>query len=76
MTAHGGIDTAIDAMKRGAYDFVSKPFATNELRALVHKALEKRAIVAENETPPGAARARAGPRGPLPVRGDAPHLRA
>src|ERR1700744_1801650 len=50
MPAHGGIDTAIDAMKRGAYDFVSKPFATTELRALVHKALEKRAIVAENET--------------------------
>src|SRR5882672_4031304 len=49
MTAHGGIDTAIDAMKRGAYDFVSKPFAANELRALVQKALEKRDIVAENE---------------------------
>ncbi len=49
MTAHGAIETAIDAMKRGAYDFVTKPFATNELRALVHKALEKRAIVAENE---------------------------
>jgi two-component system response regulator PilR (NtrC family) len=49
MTAHGGIDTAIDAMKRGAYDFVTKPFATNELRALVQKALERRAIVAENE---------------------------
>ena len=49
MTAHGGIDTAIDAMKRGAYDFLTKPFATNELRALVQKALEKRAIVTENE---------------------------
>jgi two-component system response regulator PilR (NtrC family) len=49
MTAHGGIDTAIEAMKRGAYDFVTKPFATNELRALVQKALERRAIVAENE---------------------------
>jgi two-component system response regulator PilR (NtrC family) len=49
MTAHGGVDTAIDAMKRGAYDFVTKPFATNELRALVQKALEKRDIVAENE---------------------------
>src|SRR5277367_3793268 len=49
MTAHGALETAILAMKRGAYDFVSKPFATNELRALVHKALEKRAIVAENE---------------------------
>ncbi len=49
MTAHGGVETAIEAMKRGAYDFVTKPFATNELRALVHKALEKRAIVSENE---------------------------
>src|SRR5580658_4522074 len=49
MTAHGGMETAIEAMRRGAYDFVTKPFATTELRALVHKALEKRAIVAENE---------------------------
>src|SRR5580704_7017379 len=49
MTAHGALETAIDAMKRGAYDFVSKPFVTTELRALVHKALEKRAIVSENE---------------------------
>jgi two-component system response regulator PilR (NtrC family) len=49
MTAHGGVETAIEAMRRGAYDFVTKPFGTSELRALVHKALEKRAIVAENE---------------------------
>ncbi len=49
MTAHGGVETAIVAMKRGAYDFVSKPFATTELRELVQKALEKGAIVAENE---------------------------
>ncbi len=49
MTAHGDVDTAIEAMKRGAYDFVTKPFATSEVRALVQKALEKRAIVAENE---------------------------
>jgi two-component system, NtrC family, response regulator PilR len=50
MTAHGGIETAIEAMKRGAYDFITKPFATSELRALIQKALEKRAIVAENES--------------------------
>jgi len=49
MTAHGGVETAIEAMRRGAYDFVTKPFATSELRALVQKALEKRAIVSENE---------------------------
>jgi two-component system response regulator PilR (NtrC family) len=49
MTAHGDVDTAVEAMKRGAYDFVTKPFATGELRALVQKALEKRSLLAENE---------------------------
>jgi two-component system response regulator PilR (NtrC family) len=49
MTAHSSLETAIDAMKRGAYDFVTKPFATSEIRALVWKALEKRSLVAENE---------------------------
>jgi two-component system, NtrC family, response regulator PilR len=48
MTAHSTLETAVDAMRRGAYDFVTKPFATSELRALVQKAFEKRAIVAEN----------------------------
>ena len=48
MTAHSTVETAIEAMKRGAYDFVTKPFATSELRALVHKAFEKSALVAEN----------------------------
>ncbi len=48
MTAHSSLETAVEAMRGGAYDFVTKPFATVELRALVHKALEKRAIVAEN----------------------------
>jgi two-component system response regulator PilR (NtrC family) len=48
MTAHSTLETAVDAMRRGAYDFVTKPFATSELRALIQKALEKRAIVAEN----------------------------
>src|SRR5262249_24452543 len=49
MTAHSTLETAIDAMKRGAYDFVAKPFGTSELKALVAKAFEKRAIVAENK---------------------------
>ncbi len=48
MTAHGALETAVEAMKRGAYDFVTKPFATAELRALVAKAFEKRALVTEN----------------------------
>ena len=49
MTAYGDVETAIDAMKRGAYDFVTKPFATSELRALARKALERRALATENE---------------------------
>jgi len=49
MTAYAAVETAIDAMKRGAYDFVTKPFGTAELRALALKALEKRALVTENE---------------------------
>ena len=48
MTAHSTLEIAVDAMKRGAYDFVTKPFATAELRALVGKAFEKRALVGEN----------------------------
>jgi two-component system response regulator PilR (NtrC family) len=49
MTAHSTLETAIEAMKRGAYDFITKPFATSELRALVDKAFEKRALTSENE---------------------------
>jgi two-component system, NtrC family, response regulator PilR len=49
MTAHSTLETAIEAMKRGAYDFLAKPFGTSELRALVAKAFEKRAIVVENK---------------------------
>ncbi|GAC1579848.1 MAG: sigma-54 dependent transcriptional regulator [Polyangiales bacterium] len=42
-------DAAIDAMRRGAYDFVAKPFQAAELRLLVGRALEKSAIVTENQ---------------------------
>jgi two-component system, NtrC family, response regulator PilR len=49
MTAYGDVETAIDAMKRGAYDFVTKPFSTSEIRALARKALERRSLAAENE---------------------------
>ena len=48
MTAHSTVETAIEAMKRGAYDFVTKPFANSELKMLVAKAFERRALVEEN----------------------------
>jgi two-component system, NtrC family, response regulator PilR len=49
MTAHSTVEAAVDAMRRGAYDFVTKPFSNDEITALVAKALEKTAIVTENE---------------------------
>src|SRR5260221_3173747 len=49
MTAHSTVEAAVDAMRRGAYDFITKPFANAEISALVSKAFEQRAIVAENE---------------------------
>jgi two-component system, NtrC family, response regulator PilR len=49
VTAHSTIENALAAMRSGAYDFVAKPFDAAELAALVGKAIEKRAIIAENE---------------------------
>src|SRR5262245_502104 len=41
LTAHGSIETAIQAMKRGAYDYLTKPFHLPELEVQIHKAFEK-----------------------------------
>jgi DNA-binding NtrC family response regulator len=48
MTAYGTIETAVEAMKRGAFDFLQKPFDTGHLRMLVERALENQRLVAEN----------------------------
>lgn len=40
MTAHGTAETAIEAMKRGAFDYILKPWSLAELKELVHRALE------------------------------------
>jgi DNA-binding NtrC family response regulator len=48
MTAYGTVASAVEAMKEGAYDYLSKPLDMQRLRALVLKALEFQAIVAEN----------------------------
>jgi len=40
LTAHGGLETAVNAMRIGAYDYVSKPFNLDELSIIVKKALE------------------------------------
>ncbi len=48
VTGHGSVNTAVEAMKLGAYDYIEKPFRPDELRALVMKALERRRLRKEN----------------------------
>lgn len=48
MTAHSAIDSAIDAMKSGAYDFIIKPFSPAHMVAQVAKAVEKHDLHDEN----------------------------
>jgi two-component system, NtrC family, response regulator HydG len=48
MTAYGTVENAVEAMKLGAYDFVSKPLKRAAVLAAVRKALDKHALVAEN----------------------------
>ena len=48
ITGHADIQTAVAAVQRGAYDFLSKPYLPDRLIASVQRALEKRALVLEN----------------------------
>jgi DNA-binding NtrC family response regulator len=49
LTAHDSLSNAIESIKRGAYHFISKPYAPEELLSLVEKALEKQFLVREAE---------------------------
>jgi len=48
LTAFGAVETAVEAMKLGAYDYITKPFNRDELRLTVRKALEMRGLSEEN----------------------------
>ncbi|MGV1824601.1 sigma-54-dependent transcriptional regulator [Agrobacterium vitis] len=48
VTGHGDIAMAVQAIKDGAYDFITKPFATDRLQQSVHRAAEMRRLVLEN----------------------------
>jgi two-component system response regulator HydG len=48
ITGHGTIETAVDAIRTGAYDFIEKPFSINTTLKVVRKALEKQHLIAEN----------------------------
>ena len=47
MTAYGTIESAVEAMRQGAHDYIQKPFAEEELLIKVEKALEKRHLAGE-----------------------------
>jgi len=49
MSAYGSIDTAIECMKRGAYDFISKPFKPDEVLLTLKKAEERQRLEQENK---------------------------
>ena len=48
MTAYGTVESAVETMKEGAYDYLTKPIDMKRLRAVVEKALEFQSLVAEN----------------------------
>ncbi len=48
MTAYGNVDTAVEAMKNGAYDFVTKPINIDKLEILIKRALRSRSMESEN----------------------------
>lgn len=48
MSAYGTIDVAVEAMKLGAYDFISKPFKADEVRLIFRKAEEREKLKSEN----------------------------
>src|SRR5437762_3590520 len=50
MTAYGSVDTAVEAMKRGAYDFVTKPLNLDKVEMLIARALKGRRLEQENKT--------------------------
>src|SRR5512139_721987 len=48
ITAFGSIETAIEAIREGAFDYVSKPFKLDEIKFTLRRALEQRRLIQEN----------------------------
>ena len=49
ITAYAAVDTAVEAMKEGAEDYIAKPFNLEEIRLIVKKALNKKALLNDNK---------------------------
>ncbi len=54
ITAHGTVDTAVEALKLGAFDYITKPFDKDELRRIVAKALKTRDLAGAELSAPAA----------------------
>src|SRR6186713_115492 len=50
ITAHGTVDNAVEALKSGAFDYITKPFDQGELRLIVRKALRTQDLSAKDAT--------------------------
>ncbi|MBX3247116.1 MAG: sigma-54-dependent Fis family transcriptional regulator [Myxococcales bacterium] len=75
MTAYGTIETAVEAMREGAYDFVEKPLKRLNIVKTVRKAAERHALVAENRTLKKELTALRRSSGPRALVGSSPALR-
>ena len=56
ITAHGTVETAVEAMRRGAFDYILKPFGADELVMVLRKALEHQRLRGENQALKGELR--------------------
>ena len=72
VTGYPTVETAVEAMRRGAYDYLTKPYQIEEARLLVQKALEKRRLRLEVRELRERMRERSEP---LPIIGDSPPVR-
>lgn len=50
MTAYASVDTAIEAMKRGAVDYITKPFKVDEIKLIIEKSINRKRLITENDT--------------------------
>lgn len=66
-TAHGSIDAALDSMRRGAFDFLTKPFTREQLNAAVEKGLRHHRLLRENRSLRAQVERSVGPDGPVAV---------
>jgi two-component system response regulator HydG len=76
MTAFGGVDSAVEAMRRGAFHYVTKPFELDTLRALAERACRERMLSRENAQLRRTLRANASAQQLLGGSGPMRHLRA